>query len=279
MQKTIIVEPHGGLANRMRVIASSIWLGSLTNRKLKLIWNVNSGLNCPIEELFMPIKDVDVINKHIVYRLLVFNQPRDSFKHKILGLVKKLITKQYFLIQDADIQRVHKDKNELCALVNSKKDIFMHTCEEISHKTHEYKRLFIPITEIQHKIDEYCKGFNNKTIGLHIRRTDNKISIINSPIELFIKRIQEDLEKDSGCNYYLSTDDPDTESQLKTLFGPNIITRPKDYSRFSKTGVKDAVVDLFCLSNTSKIYGSYWSSFSEIASRINGIQIEKLKLS
>ena len=38
-------------------------------------------------------------------------------------------------------------------------------------------------------------------------------------------------------------------------------------------GMQAAVIDLFCLANTNRIYGSYWSSFSEIAAQIKKAEL------
>ena len=37
----ITLEPLGGLANRMRVIASGLWLMKESNQELEVIWNLN----------------------------------------------------------------------------------------------------------------------------------------------------------------------------------------------------------------------------------------------
>jgi hypothetical protein len=49
----------------------------------------------------------------------------------------------------------------------------------------------------------------------------------------------------------------------------------KELNRNSQQGITDAVVDMFCLSKTKYIYGSYWSSFSDIASVIGDDKIIK----
>jgi hypothetical protein len=41
--------------------------------------------------------------------------------------------------------------------------------------------------------------------------------------------------------------------------------------------MQESVVDLFCLSRMSKIYGSYWSSFSEVAAEIGNVDLIVLK--
>jgi hypothetical protein len=41
-------------------------------------------------------------------------------------------------------------------------------------------------------------------------------------------------------------------------------------------GIQDAVVDMYCLAGCQKIIGSYFSSFSEVAAQINGIELNQI---
>ena len=47
----------------------------------------------------------------------------------------------------------------------------------------------------------------------------------------------------------------------------------EDTSRNTYEGMRFAVVDLYCLSKTSYIIGSYFSSYSHIASVLGGISV------
>ena len=108
---------------------------------------------------------------------------------------------------------------------------------------------------------------------MHIRRGDHLTAIAESPVQLFVEIMGKDLSDDKEINYYLSTDDSDVELFFKKKFPGRIIYYPKEFSRQSKRGIIDAMVDLYSLANTSKIYGSFESSFSDIASRIKGIPL------
>jgi hypothetical protein len=131
-----------------------------------------------------------------------------------------------------------------------------------------------PIKIIQENINKNVARFNSKTIGVHIRRTDHTESINGSPLKSFIDTIRTDLLKDSSLNYFLATDDKEVEITLKKIFPGNIITYEKVYSRMNVEGIQDAMVDLYSLASTTKIYGSYFSSFSDMAARIGNIQLE-----
>jgi hypothetical protein len=86
-----------------------------------------------------------------------------------------------------------------------------------------------------------------------------------------------DLSQDSEVDFFLATDDIETEKMLENLFPGKIITIKKELARGSKIGMVGAIVDLYCLAKCSRIYGSYYSSFSDIASRIGSIPLKILK--
>ena len=56
----IIIQPSGGLCNRMRVINSGWKLARERHDQLKVLWNCNAELNCPFESLFQPVADPDI---------------------------------------------------------------------------------------------------------------------------------------------------------------------------------------------------------------------------
>jgi hypothetical protein len=76
----------------------------------------------------------------------------------------------------------------------------------------------------------------------------------------------------------LATDDAQEEKLLKNRYGSRIITHQKVLDRSSLQGIKDAMVDLYTLSATDAIWGSYWSSFSDMAATIGNKKKEVVKL-
>ncbi|MEI6696159.1 MAG: hypothetical protein WCO13_08830 [Bacteroidota bacterium] len=276
MQNVILLEPHGGLANRMRVIVSGLWLAGKLNKKIKLIWNLNSDLNCSFEELFEAIPNIECIEKKKALFMFRSTFQKPLLKRLIIKCINVLVSGKYVVFEDRTVKMIMNKEIDIVALGKSNKTLYFMTCEEFGDNHSEYK-YFIPKPDIQQKIDRQCNQFNSKTIGVHIRRTDHEIAIKLSPTELFIQRINEDLAKDPEINYFLSTDDAATEIQFKMLFGDKIMCTEKEFSQNSSYAIKNALVDFYCLANTNKIYGSSSSSFSYIAARINGIKIENLK--
>ena len=277
MKNEIIFEPIGGLANRMRVIASGIWLCKAAGKEMKLIWTLNSEMNIAFEEIFEPIESIEIIKKKPSYCFFRSSEQKKFFKKWIIKILNIIFSMKYLIIEDYGAKKILSTETDIETLKKTNKILYFRTCEELSYNYDKYK-LFIPKSDIQQRINEVCSNFDKKTIGIHIRRTDHKLAILQSPTELFIQRMYTDLKRDPDINYFLTTDDKETENQLAKLFGNKIRCIEKEFSRKTKLGMKDAVVDFYCLANTSKIYGSYWSSFSYIAARINGIEIENIRL-
>lgn len=111
-------------------------------------------------------------------------------------------------------------------------------------------------------------------VGIHIRRTDNAESISRSPTELFERAIETEIEKNPNAQFYLATDSAEDQQRLISIFGSRIIANAnKTISRKTQQGMVDALVDLVCLSRSAKIFGSYWSSFSETAATLGETEL------
>ncbi|MBG6062957.1 hypothetical protein IWX83_002764 [Flavobacterium sp. CG_9.1] len=268
----VVLEPLGGLANRMRVIASGLWLSNESNKKTGIIWALNSDLNCKFEDLFDPIKNMTIeSNRPEFLRVRATNQV--ELKKRIKAWIKNKIVRVDYCIVNSDFKNlIWNNKINILEISKKNKCLYIQTCHEFGDNQKQLLK-FKPVLQIQKIIDCQTIKFNNLTIGLHIRRSDNIIAIEQSPLELFIDKINYELKINKDSNFFLATDDINTEKNLKELFGEKILTYKKEIDRNTPQGIKDAVVDLYCLAKTNYIYGSYWSSYSEIAARIGQIEL------
>ena len=112
-------------------------------------------------------------------------------------------------------------------------------------------------------------------VGVHIRRGDHNLAQERSPTAAFIERMA---AEDAAVRFFLATDSPAEEHALSIHFPNRIITASKAFGRDSTAGMRGAVVDLYALARTSRLLGSYWSSFSETAAEIGGITLEVIDL-
>ena len=82
---------------------------------------------------------------------------------------------------------------------------------------------------------------------------------------------------DDETKVYLATDDEQEKNYFVKKYGDKIIIRESRLERGSKQGIQDAVVEMFVLSATNRIYGSKTSSFGEVASKIGKIEFVEVQ--
>ena len=220
-------------------------------------------MNCAFMDLFEPIPGVEVIERDPPFALI--NSETNLYAtrlHKLLPNwvilnhhdVKSLVYEQQF-----DFRQL-KGRNVLMASFVR----FFPTAKPFA--------VFTPIKCLQQRIEEESVLFHQNTIGIHIRRTDNVQSIVHSPTELFEHAIEREIVLNPEVNFYLASDCSDTKQQLHKKYGERIITNFDQSDRTTKEGIQQALVELYALSRTQKILGSYWSSFSDTAANISGIE-------
>ena len=131
---------------------------------------------------------------------------------------------------------------------------------------------------MQSQVDAICKNFASYTVGVHIRRTDNVKSILNSPIQAFKDAIENEIKNNANVLFFLATDDEDLKSQLQSDYPNRFLTQRTCVRRDTLQGINEAVVDLYCLASTHKLLGSYWSSFTDTAAEIGQMPVEIIKM-
>lgn len=265
MNKKIFIEPIGGLANRMRMIASYIEFAEKKGLDVSCVWNINNELGASFHSLFRDTDRVRFVSDK-KFKLYSSNQ-KNLLKRWLVTFLNKC-KGYHFVVKDSDVA-IYGDNLE--GILSKHVCMYVCTCEELKYAT-DFS-MFKPNYDLQTIIDTYCEQFTKNTIGLHIRRTDNVLSIEKSPLSLFENAILEELSVNAETKFYVTSDDETVEKSLKERFSDKVIIREKQYGRGDEQGIKDAVIDLYLLSKTKKIYGSYWSSFSDIASRIGQIPL------
>jgi len=249
----IIIKPVGGLCNRLRVIDSAIALAVNYKIKLHIIWELNQACNCKFSDLFIVPGEIDrlteIENKFVITFLNIF------------------LPRYYYYFNNKKIANLKNQEDGIETLLTHK-TVYIKTCERFYNGSAFFN--LIPREAIQNIIGSYKK---ENMIGIHVRRTDNTHSIINSPIEKFIEYMKNEIASDNDVYFFLSTDDPSVEILFQKELPNRIVTHAKEsLDRNNPLAIQDAVIDLYSLANCSKIIGSYWSSFSDIASELKGIE-------
>lgn len=76
---------------------------------------------------------------------------------------------------------------------------------------------------------------------------------------------------------YLATDDESVKQELKKRYGKRLIYVKDKADHSSIAGIQGGIVDMYVLARTQKIFGSFHSSFSELAAQIGNIPLEIIK--
>lgn len=257
----IIIQPSGGLCNRIRVINSAYKLAQERGDELTVLWLNNAELNCPFESLFQPVSEIKIINIYSNFNL------------------QKLYL-QFSANQRFDNTAIENNKKD--GVLNKtfyqslKKNVYISTWEHF-YPSSDY-RFFRPASDIQARIDKIISQFGKKSVGVHIRRTDHTWAIESSKTNGFVTAIEQELAVNPDAKFYVATDDIKEENFLREKFPNYIISNQnKTLSRNSIAGMHDALIDLICLSKTTKIFGSYYSSFTDIAADMNHIEKTVIK--
>lgn len=253
----VIIQPEGGLCNRMRAVCSAMEVAKRKHTKLIVLWCCNADLNAPFELLFKPIKGITVIN---------YNSSKDIRR---LFLCK--ISRMKIDDQDIIANRVNGELNDLF-YDNLELPLYIRTFTQF-YNIEELLKIFHPATRINKKIDAVMKQYGEYTVGVHIRRTDQEKSIEYSKTENFIDLMKKEFVKNPNVKFYLATDDFEEERTIRKEFPECIISNTnRTLSRQSKEGMIDAIIDLYCLASCKKVIGSYWSSFTDVAAAMNNIE-------
>ncbi len=275
----ILINPIGGLANRMRAMASGIALCRDLSIIPEIIWPINSELNCKYEKLFNIIPDAYKLkNVSGMCDLFFYDEPRK--KNIYLSKIFRKRKNIDLFISDKDISGKYIDdtKRLIDDIRTTKGDVIIRSgLEFYNFDDTLYLNLFKPTEHVSNIVGQIIQEFDNhKTIGLHIRRTDNIIAIQQSPLYLFKNVIDEEIKNNNDIKFYLATDSESVKQEMKNLYGNRIITSSHQVSRKTESGIIEALTEMLVLSKCDKIYGSYWSSFSEAAALLGNTHLIQL---
>lgn len=274
----IIVEPCAGLGNRFIALASAYHAAKQLDKELVVIWKEESVLGAPMSALFELPPDIRCLEiSEYGYKKNLFGQ---LYGNRIKKKYRSLAGKFF---ECDDIMKLYEEKGR-----EGVADQFLKYTDVYVKATNPFWNIFdidhafdfiSPKGAIEDRKKQVLKAAEGKRlVGVHIRRTDHIEAIKNSPLELFIEKMQEELDRKEETFFYVATDDKVTEETLHKQFGEKILTfSGKSLDRDSRQGIEDAYVEMLCLAAGDKILGSFNSTFSVMASRLGNIPLEVVK--
>lgn len=273
-RNTLYLRPLNGLGNRMRAVAAGRALAADAGVRLVVLWSVEKQLGASYHDLFAHDDSFEVRN------LYPDGSLRDALAYLLYSEVKQVkgiptgwITRAYFGGRIHHQVRPETFSEEaLRRMAQAAPRMLLSSWWSFYRGADLDFSFFRMHPSEEAEVDTVSAAFSDKTFGVHIRRTDNRNAIRYSPTHAFIAAIRDRIAVEPHADFFLTTDCLETEEEIRAQFGERIITRPHDTTRASTRGMRDAVVDMFLLSRTRHIFGSYYSTFSETAASLGGIE-------
>ncbi len=266
MRDHLDINAIGGLCNRMRAIATACRLASASNRRLRVIWHSNDELRAPFNELFCPLPDdITLYEPSDVEYALKWEMPRKKNLYAST-IYQTLAYKAVYSDTSNLIGYCGRDealRQEICSM---KGNILIISGLSIGgYDAERMRMMFKPSQAVAKIIESRTSRFDAHTVGVHIRRTDNVRSIEDSPLHLFVGEMERILQQEPLTRFFLATDDAGVMRELTGRFGDKIICGDDNVSRDTLRGMMHATADLWALASTSRILGSFYSSFTDLA--------------
>lgn len=271
----VLLIATGGLANRMRAIASGYVLATECGVEFEVLWQKDKGLNANFEDIFLcdqiPFK---IINTSKLYYNFYYDMPRkkNAYIPRFLHLFDK--RKWFYNEIKKNLKTTEEEFRELIS--QNRETVIMSCFEFYPYPSQIIKQFFKPNDYVLERKNEITQG-HRPSISIQIRRTDNKMSIQKSPLYLFENKIENTIKLDPQIEIFLATDDSKVKNLFHKKYSPNLLINMKKARRDTLDGIIDAVAEMFIMAESKKIYGSFYSSFAEIAAQINQAKLVILK--
>lgn len=278
--RCIYVKPRQGLCNRLLLLDSLYALAKQCNFvHIFICWAKTEGFSSEtfesifdINELpdnisFVDEKEYQACTKHLFVLDKYFAQNKETLEYEIYEYNSK-----QDLFKQIEMQ-------SFCVDTWASIDWIFEL--NLKHRYELLKHYIKPSKDIQLDLQRY--SVDREYIGLHIRKGDAFLSGETNYRESKAQGFLKVVEYYDDKKIFLSTDDEDIQTHYCDNYSNIVVSQKKFVDKNitisdCKPLQKEAAIDLFLLSRTSKIYGSYWSTFNYVASIIGqneNIQLRK----
>lgn len=269
--RRIFIVPQGGLANRMRAIASALVHARHLSIPLTVVWHRNSMLNASYNLIFDTASlPFELIEDNSPGYHIFYEEPRK--KNLFTSLIFSKLKGNTFL------KNVHllDDETLWKSIVTCRGNVIINSGHEFATINHE---LISSVFKFSAKVKNNAKkilGKESPDYALQIRRTDNRESILHSPLDLFEDVVDRRIGTNPTAKFFLATDDSDVKKHFSQKYPDNIIFNPNMARRDIPEGIIDGASEMAIMAQCKVIYGSYYSSYSEMASLLGNNTLNTL---
>jgi hypothetical protein len=280
----IVVQPEGGLANRLRVISSFRVLARSSERSFALSWALGGGWSDEdLDDLFE--NSLTRVTPDVRFWRLCVEALRLNELVVLAGIPSDgtcrwadVASFEHALDPEAFPVAAYRGCQPLSALLPaaSVNRLMPGYGVEYAHEVRTWR----PVRAIQQAIDRVVGAFGEHTVGVHIRRGDARApQFQRSTDAAFMAAMDRELKADPDVRFFLATDCALTEERFRDKYGLALLTNSEKEFAPSlpgqpKANQRDAVIDLFALARTHRLLGNCYSSFSHFAGVLGGIERE-----
>lgn len=277
-----------GLGNRLRALGSAMAVAKNTGLVLVVIWVPDVHLNCEFSDLF--INDLVVLSKFSMswppsvtsndralssvdfYNFMrhegskQFHNPLKVYVDPRVG--RHIYAKSAYVIRSRSTPRISSYTSPYWKTMRSTLIPVAFVMDIVERPDYKNIRGLVGVHVRSRSIKEDIKGVTGGYYGKGSRTTDFWRKKTNG--ETFAHQIS---KLPSHYRYFVAADTSATLTMLKKRFGAHRIYAVESGNEcFTRNAqcAKLALVDIILLSRTRVLYGSHWSSFSEIAVRLSG---------
>jgi hypothetical protein len=285
--RQLVIHLQFGLCNRLRALASAMDAAKRSRRHLRVIWEQDMHAASTFEDLFES-NHMDVYTKSNDHEYAPSRYDRYNYMETEAG------AKKYELIRLESPKHIYvKSAFVLNYTTTSSSTSAVRTHVPIRNLLRTQLNTLIPVKPVRDLLADFEKEDN--LIGVHIREADprtelpglgedayalsawKKLSYFRglSNYENFASEIKLRLALEPLAKFFISADNPQIKTNLRLAFGAERILAidPGEDGECVDRGAKClqyALADLLMLGKTKELYGSYWSSFTEVAAYLNG---------
>lgn len=247
----IHLELVAGLANRIRALVAGIRAAEVFGRGLVIYWpSIKPECAASFYELFAK----DSLPWWIEVRTKMLSD--DGFKGSMC------------LSND--------DFNKVIAASSFDKEIYIKSYGCFFEGTNSdlwlsHLRNLKPADEVNEILTAWKKSVPMDALSVHIRRKDNAPAIKTSPLDLFVKTMNQESEV---TRFIVFCDEIETVAFLQRWFSDRILSVESKRVRHGVEGMREATAVFFFLAGSPRILGSACSSFSEMAAALGGAKLQ-----
>lgn len=274
--KYIVLHASLGLGNRIRALLSALDLARKSGRELKLVWETDVHVQCAFLDLFKAN----------------FITPRDVFESNTSFAINDEAYDVYDYTGSA--------KNKLVDFA-SPRDIYIKTAFRINSTVKSYWSRYDEdklIHELQPNavsaaiVSHFKRRLGAQYVGVHIRNSGPREELHNLPSNQYTKEEYDTLVKhrracnvsafidilsqpayaEPGTAIFVAADKVKNIQELKAHISAPIywLDNGACLDR-SCSCLRFAIADMWVLGSSSTIIGSFWSSFTEMAAVLAGV--------